>query len=87
MEALLGGLASNSEFTAEQETWLLKAYFGKPADSGLMRRYEARKCASLLREAMWSMVSETHSHIDFDYVAYTDENMARFQRAYEIFSG
>ena len=29
------------------------------------------KCASLLREAMWSMVSEMHSEIDFDYVAYT----------------
>jgi hypothetical protein len=28
------------------------------------------KCASLLREAMWSMVSEIHSKLDFDYAAY-----------------
>ena len=34
------------------------------------------KCASLLRETMWSMVSEIHSTLDFDYVAYTAENLA-----------
>ena len=47
----------------------------------LWRRYHAMKTASLLREAMWSMVSEIHSVIDFDYVAYTTENMSRFERA------
>ena len=41
------------------------------------------KCASALREAMWSMVSEIHSEIDFDYVAYTAENLERFERAWE----
>ena len=34
--------------------------------------------ASLLRETMWSMVSELHSTLDFDYAAYTAENLARF---------
>ena len=32
------------------------------------------------------MVSEIHSTLDFDYVAYTDENMARFERAYAQFA-
>ena len=41
------------------------------------------KCASLLRETMWSMVSEIHSAIDFDYAAYTAENLDRFNRAIE----
>ena len=40
------------------------------------------KCASLLRETMWSMVSELHSTLDFDYAAYTAEYLARFERAY-----
>jgi hypothetical protein len=31
---------------------------------------------------LWSMVSEIHSTIDFDYAAYTAENRARFERAY-----
>ena len=39
------------------------------------------KCASLLRETMWSMVSEISSEIDFDYAAYTEENVARFRAA------
>ena len=41
--------------------------------------------ASLLREAMWSMVSEVHSGLDFDFVAYTAENLARFERAWTEF--
>ena len=41
------------------------------------------KCASLLREAMWSMVQERRSAIDFDYAAYTGENLERFERAWE----
>jgi hypothetical protein len=40
------------------------------------------KCASLLRETLWSMISEIHSTLDFDYAAYTAENLARFERAY-----
>ena len=83
----LGGLVSNNELTPDQERWLLESYYGRPADAALLRRYKAMKCASLLREAMWSMVSEIHSMIDFDYVTYTDENLARFRRAYKIFSG
>lgn len=40
------------------------------------------KCASLLREAMWSMVSEIYSKLDFDYAAYTADYLDRFGRAY-----
>jgi hypothetical protein len=34
---------------------------------------------------MWSMVSELHSTIAFDYAAYTAENRARFDAAFEEF--
>jgi thiamine kinase-like enzyme len=78
----LGGLASNNELPAAQEAWLLEAYFGAPPGAELGRRYAAMKCASRLREALWSMVSEIHLQVDFDYVAYTAENLARFERAY-----
>ena len=44
------------------------------------------KCASLLRETMWSMVSETTSQIDFDYSAYTAGNLDRFERSFAQFS-
>ena len=81
----LGGLASNSELTSEQEDWLLGRYFERPPDAARTRRYRAMKCASLLRESMWSMVSEIHSRLDVDYVAYTRENLARFEHAYAEF--
>jgi thiamine kinase-like enzyme len=81
----LGGLASNNELASTQESWLLEAYFGAAPGADLCRRYAAMKCASLLREAMWSMVSEIHLQVDFDYVAYTTENLARFERAYDAF--
>ncbi len=79
----LSNLASNNEFTPDMENWLLQAYFGAPQNDGMHRRYAAMKCASLLREAMWSMVQEIHSDLDFDFVAYTTENLERFERAHE----
>ncbi len=78
----LGNLCSNNEIAPDDETWLLEAYFEGKLTARQRRGYEAMKCASLLRETMWSMVSEIHSTIDFDYVSYTAENMARFERAH-----
>ena len=77
----LGGLASNNGLIPEQEDWMLETYFEAPITGDLRSRYTAMKCASLLRETMWSMVSELTSDIDFDYGAYTSENLARFRAA------
>ena len=83
----LGGLASNNELDEADERRMLALYHERPVDDALWTRYQAMKCASLLRETMWSMISETHSTIDFDYAAYTAENLARFARAFDAFSG
>ena len=77
----LGGLASNNGLSEEREVALLELYFEARVDEGLYRRYRAMKCASLLRETMWSMVSQIHSTIQFDYAAYTAENRSRFDTA------
>ena len=81
----LGGLASNSEFSPEQAEQALSLYYGKPVDDQLRLRAAAMTAASLLRETMWSMVSEIHSTVDFDYTAYTAENLRRFESAYATF--
>ena len=78
----LGNLCSNNEVAPADEDWLLEAYFERPLDDGLRRRYQTMKCASLLREAMWGMVSEIHSTLDFDYRAYASDYLARFERAF-----
>lgn len=81
----LGGLASNSELDQSQEQKMLQLYFDEEVTDDLWKRYQAMKCASLLRETMWSMVSEIHSTIDFDYSVYTSENMTRFDQSYANF--
>jgi thiamine kinase-like enzyme len=81
----LGGLASNSEFSPEQAEQALCFYFDKPVDDQLRRRASAMTAASLLRETMWSMVSEIYSTVDFDYTAYTAENLRRFEAAYATY--
>ena len=78
----LGNLCSNNDVAPADEDWLLEAYFGRPPDAALRLGYRAMKCASLLRETMWSMVSEIHSTLDFDYGAYTRDYLGRFERAF-----
>ena len=81
----LANLATNCGLDESLERHLLKGYFGGEADDPLYRRFSAMKCASLLRETMWSMVSEIHSTLDFDYASYTTENRARFDAAHDAF--
>jgi thiamine kinase-like enzyme len=81
----LANLCSNSEVSPEAERSVLENYYEREPDGDLMRRYHAMKCASLLREAMWSMISEIHSTLDFDYRAYTAEYLGRFERAFREF--
>ena len=80
----LAGLSTNNGFSAAEDEAMLAAYFGA-VDAGLRHRFRAVQCASLLREAMWSMVSEVHSPLPFDYVAYTAENLARYEAALDRF--
>ncbi len=77
----LGGLAANTGLDQRQEAWVLEAYFGKAPDADIWRRYHAMKAAAALREAMWSMVQEIHSKLDFDYAAYTAEYLGTYRRA------
>tara|TARA_Y100001960_G_C14610027_1_gene795236 strand:+ start:245 stop:1111 length:867 start_codon:yes stop_codon:yes gene_type:complete len=81
----LGGVASNNNFSKKEEEYLLENYFNKKINSDLNKQYNAMKCASLLRETMWSMVSEITSKIDFNYIQYTKENLEKFEISYKYF--
>ena len=78
----LGGVASNNDLDAAQTHNLLEAYYGT-VDTHLLRRFSAMRCASLIRETLWSMVSEIHSTLDFDYAAYTATNLQRAESAWQ----
>jgi thiamine kinase-like enzyme len=77
----LANLASNNQLDDAGRDALMAAYFDAAPDADLRRRMGAMMCASLLREALWSMTQEVHSSLDVDFVAYTAENADRFERA------
>ena len=79
----IGGLASNNDFNENLEKEALELYYEKPANKEFLIKYNAMKTASLLREAMWSMVSELTSKLDFNYGEYTQENLNKFSQAYD----
>lgn len=81
----LGGLAANNALSPAQENHMLTAYFDRQPDADLWHRYGAMKAASALRETLWSMVSETHSDLHFDYAAYSASNLAVYRAAYDTY--
>jgi thiamine kinase-like enzyme len=82
----LAGLSSNSGMADAQAEQLLAAYFGREPDAAVRQAHAAMQCASLLREAMWSMISELHLDAPgADYVAYTHDNLARLETALESY--
>ena len=85
----LAGMAAMAGFSKEDELKLLEAYYERPADDGIRRKYSAMRCAAALRETMWSMVSELHLKPPpgVSYVDYTAENQERFEVSLEMFEG
>jgi thiamine kinase-like enzyme len=73
----LANLSSNAGFSAAERGELLRAYFGA---GGYERAHRGMEAASLLREALWSLVSARHIHErDVDYVAYAELNFERMR--------
>nr|WP_298094155.1 choline/ethanolamine kinase family protein [uncultured Shinella sp.] len=78
----LAGATSNAGLSPDEVEDFLDAYFGGAPDPAIRRSHAAMQCASLLREAMWSMVSELHlTAPGADYVGYTADNLDRLDKA------
>jgi len=75
----LANFSVNHELGEEQDRVLLASYFGAARDEdfaalGLMR------FMSDFREAMWGVVQQGISELDFDFAAYAEEHFERLQR-------
>lgn len=81
----LANLAGNCRLDSAMERHILAQYYGEQPDDGVVRRFVAMKCVSLLRETVWGMVAETRLTLDTDYAAYTAKNLARFKSEYNRF--
>ena len=78
----LAGAASNASMPAAETDRLLHSYFGEEPSGPLRRAFDAMQCASLLREAMWAMVSDLHlAAPGADYKSYARENLDKLGAA------
>lgn len=78
----IAGAASNAEMTEAEADVLVEAALGAAPDAALTRSFNAMQCASLLRETLWSLVSELHLDAPgANYQAYTAENLTRLDAA------
>jgi thiamine kinase-like enzyme len=72
----LGNFVVNNELDADATDALLVAYFGK-STRRRQARLELMKIMSDLREAMWGVVQQGISTLDFDYAEYADKHFDR----------
>jgi thiamine kinase-like enzyme len=72
----LGNLSINNGLSPEAQEALLRLYFGQVEDSH-RARLALMRIMSDFREAMWGVLQQALSTLDFDYVGYADRHFAR----------
>jgi len=82
----LAGVAANAGMGQAAARALIAAYFGAAPDVGMLRAFAAMRCAALLREAMWAMVSEIFlAAPGADYDAHARDHLGRLHAELEDF--
>jgi thiamine kinase-like enzyme len=76
----LGNLSINNDFSEEDDLALLQAY-GLEGDKHFAR-LRLMRAMSDVREAMWGVVQEVISEIEFDFVAYSREHFERLGKTF-----
>ena len=72
----LANFAVNHSLDEEGEQMLLAGYAGEATDAALDALHEMRFMSDF-REAMWGVVQQAISDLDFDFAAYADEHFTR----------
>ena len=72
----LGNLSINNGLSAEAQELVLRLYFGDVTDAH-RARLQLMRIISDFREAMWGVVQQAISTLDFDYVDYADRHFTR----------
>ncbi|CAN5738265.1 phosphotransferase family protein [soil metagenome] len=75
----LANLSVNHEFNPQDDDALLRGYFGAPTAEQRVA-HTLMRFMSDFREAMWGVVQQGISKIDFDFAAYADEHFERLER-------
>lgn len=84
----LANLSSNNGLAADQSAALLESYFEAVPSPTFTKSHVAMEAASLLREALWSLVSIGRlERPGVDYQAYAEENFAKLETALADYRG
>jgi thiamine kinase-like enzyme len=75
----LANFSINHEFGDHENEALLAAYFGE-AEPSHLASLTLMRFMSDFREAMWGVVQQGISELDFDFAAYADEHFERLER-------
>jgi thiamine kinase-like enzyme len=75
----LANFSVNHELAAEENETLLASYFGRVEDPQ-RAALTLMRFMSDFREAMWGVVQQGISELDFDFVKYAEEHFARLER-------
>jgi thiamine kinase-like enzyme len=75
----LANFSINHELSDSEDEELLEAYFGE-LDEADLNALRLMRFMSDFREAMWGVVQQGLSELDFDFVAYADEHFERLER-------
>jgi thiamine kinase-like enzyme len=76
----LGNFSVNHDLEPEQDAHFLDAYFGDAREEDLAA-LRLMRFMSDFREAMWGVVQQGISELDFDFVNYADEHFERLRAA------
>jgi thiamine kinase-like enzyme len=75
----LANFAANHELDEAGKAELLRRYFGERRDADAAA-LELMRFMSDFREAMWGVVQQGISELDFDFVAYANDHFDRLGR-------
>ena len=75
----LGNLSINNGFAEADDERLLAAYWGEPCTPRRFAALRLMRCMSDVREALWGVVQQTISDLDFDFADYADRHLRRLQ--------
>ena len=73
----LGNLSVNNGFNEAGDEWLLECYWGEPCTRRRLATLRLMRIMSDLREAMWGVVQQAISELDFDFADYAQEHFER----------
>ena len=76
----LANFSAHHEFSDQQDSLILEAWFGEATPSGL-ERLRLMKITSDCPEAMWALIQIGISQLDFDFVGYGNKHCERLTQS------